>query len=309
VHVEGFYLMQHVPASCSVPILLVEQNVEYSLWEQRAAATRDAAERTRNLREYALTVKHERKAWRRARLCAAVTEDDRLMMSGSSDALEVGLVPDGTDHLRRRRAAKTTYRRAPQGRARIVYIANFAYQPNIDGAIHLCTEIFPLVRSRVPNARLVLVGNAPPPEVRALASRGSRIRVTGTVRSVTPYLRSADVVVCPLRIGGGIKVKMLEALNFGKATVSTSVGVQGLPGIDRSVVVQDDPELFARSVGRILTDARYRRSLERAAAAYGQKLPTWREAAESLANCYERLSALRTQAPAPTLGQRPALEG
>jgi polysaccharide biosynthesis protein PslH len=105
------------------------------------------------------------------------------------------------------------------------------------------------------------------------------------VARLEPYYDRATVVACPLRVGGGIKVKMLEALTRGKAIVSTSIGVQGLD--EAPVVVRDDPEEFARAAVRLLRDARARARLEARACAYAARLPTWGAAAEKLAACYE----------------------
>ena len=87
--------------------------------------------------------------------------------------------------------------------------------------------IFPLVLQAVPNAKLFIVGNEPPPSLLSL-TLNKQIEVTGYVDSLIPFYNLANVVVCPLRIGGGVKVKVLEALKAGKAIVSTSIGAQGL---------------------------------------------------------------------------------
>jgi glycosyltransferase involved in cell wall biosynthesis len=124
------------------------------------------------------------------------------------------VVPDAVDHL----GSAPLDAVAP--RPELVFVANFAYQPNVDAAFWLCREIFPRVREQVPEARALLVGNGPPQELQALACE--HIFVTGRVPSVAPSLDRAAVVVCPLRVGGGIKVKMLEALCRGKAIVASS---------------------------------------------------------------------------------------
>ena len=103
----------------------------------------------------------------------------------------------------------------------ILFVGNFAYEPNIDAALYFSNIIFPLILQDVPNAKLFIVGNDPPPQILSL-KMNRQIEVTGYVDSVIPFYRMTDVVVCPLRIGGGVKVKVLEALNAGKAIVSIS---------------------------------------------------------------------------------------
>jgi glycosyltransferase involved in cell wall biosynthesis len=171
-----------------------------------------------------------------------------------------------------------------------VFVANFAYEPNVDAAHWFCAEILPRILECVPEAHAVLVGNEPPPGV--LELRCEHVEVTGFVPSVRPYLDRAAVAVAPQRIGGGIKVKVLEALCRGKAVVSTSVGVQGLrPLAHESVVVADGPARFAAEYVRLLGDAEARREPERRAVALAGKLPTWDEAAAALLDCDRELAA------------------
>ncbi|MDQ4025272.1 MAG: glycosyltransferase family 4 protein [Actinomycetota bacterium] len=291
VHVEGFYLMQHVPDPCPLPVLLVEQNVEYVLWRQRAATAAGKHERDAAVTEYLRTLEAETAAWAQADLCAALTPDDAAIMRAALPGLDVRLVPDGIDHLPR-----TAARRVPQQPHAVVFAANFGYQPNVDAALYLCHEIWPRVERRRPDARLLLVGNAPPPEVVALGRRRGVV-VTGRVPSVDPFLESAALVACPLRIGGGIKVKMLEAMGRGKAIVTTTVGAQGLDAFAGSAfLVEDHPAAFAHAVVALLDDRRLRARLEEGARRAARSLPTWDEAASALGECYRDLVG---GAPAP----------
>jgi glycosyltransferase involved in cell wall biosynthesis len=302
VHVEGFYLMHHVPAGSGVPILLVEQNVEYTIWHQRMRLARGRGQHRRNLAEYAVTLQAEIEAWKRSSLCAAVTEEDRATMRAAVPDLDVRLIPDGADHVSTIGEASGGPGSAPAKTDEpvVAFVANFGYLPNVDAALYLTERIMPRVAAKVPSVKLFLVGNAPPPEIRAFES--DRVTVTGRVPAVEPYLDAADVVVCPLREGGGVKVKVLEALTRGKAVVTTSVGAQGLSSrATDALVVQDTARSFARAVTALLTDESQRRSLEKAAAAFAETLPTWNEAAAALAGCYQNLIArmVQTAAPAP----------
>jgi glycosyltransferase involved in cell wall biosynthesis len=266
VHVEGFYLWQHLPRG-RPPTVLVEQNIEWQLFAQRGM--RIAAHATRQA---------ELDAWRQADVLGALTDDDcDAMATGCGRA--VHLVPDGADHLVTSRLAPT----APRG-ARLLMVGNFGYEPNVDAALWLAGEILPRIRASLPDARLELVGASPPPEVRALAGPG--VEVTGRVADVAPFLEAADVVVCPLRVGGGVKVKMLEALTAGKAIVATEVACQGLGAARRAVGCAGSTEEFAARTVELLRNPRARARAERAAR--GVALPRWNDAAEALAECWER---------------------
>lgn len=278
IHVEGFYLMQHLRDIRPRPTVLVEQNIEYQLWEQRAAHARGAVA-WRHRREAERTRVAEQDAWTRADVVAALTEEDRTVIRGSGIP-HVPLVPDGV--------ARPDPGVAPTESERpvVTYVGNFAYEPNVDAAQYFVRRVLPRIVREVPDIHVMLVGNAPPAAVRALAGR--RVTVTGRVPDVGEYLRAARVVVCPLRIGGGVKVKMLEALAHGKAIVSTSVGTQGLgAGVRDALVEADEPAAMAAEITTLLRDPQRRHALEAAAGAHAATLPTWDDAAAALLDCYD----------------------
>jgi polysaccharide biosynthesis protein PslH len=290
VHLEGFYLAQHVPARAGLPTLLVEQNVEHRLWCQRADATTDASSRQRLLQEWWRTRAAEVRAWRQSSLCAALTDEDRAGMLEDAPELEVRIVPDGADHVSTIPPAPRRPLSQDSQRPLLVFVGNFGYEPNLDAALSLCREIMPRVRERIPAARLLLVGNGPPAELTAAARASGCVAVTGRVAAVEPFVDAADVVICPLRIGGGVKVKMLEALAHGKAIVTTPIGVQGLgPQAFDCVRIAHDPDAFAAATVDLLVRPAERLRLAARARAFAAELPTWDEAAEALLGCYEEL--------------------
>jgi polysaccharide biosynthesis protein PslH len=292
VHVEGYYLMQLLPLETQPPILLVEHNIEYLLNLQRMMLATSFQEISRFWHEYVYTLKWERIYWKRAATCVTLTPEDKNAMKKLEPYIHIEMIPDGVDHLDTNGASETfkSISKKKLGGARgscILLVGNFAYEPNIDAALYFSKHIFPLVLQGIPNAKLFVVGNEPPPSILSLGVN-KRIEVTGYVKSLTPYYRLADVVVCPLRIGGGIKIKILEALNAGKAIVSTSVGAQGLDlSTYKAVKVADGATHFAQSVVRLLQHPEERVKLEREAMAYARDLPTWDQASEGFAKCYE----------------------
>jgi glycosyltransferase involved in cell wall biosynthesis len=272
LHVEGFYLWQHVPDR-RPPTLLGEQNVEYQLWEQRALFEPSRATRTA-----------ERAAWDAADLLAAVTYEDSAVIAAATGRA-VRVVPDGCDHDTQ--IAHEVHVAGPSSVPAVTFVGNFAYEPNVDAGRWLADEIFPRVRARIA-ARLVLVGNAPPPELTALACED--ITVTGRVPAVEPWLDASAVVACPLRVGGGVKVKALEALNRGCPIVATPNCTPGIPGAEHAMRVAGTTEDFAQALIDVLTDAAERRRLAAAARACALALPTWKDAAAALADCWHTLA-------------------
>jgi glycosyltransferase involved in cell wall biosynthesis len=298
VHVEGFYLMQHVPEWVEAPVVLVEQNIEYELEQQRARAAHGDVMRLESMRRCAHTRAAELECWRRATRLATVTLEDRELIRAELPDADVSVVPDGADHVPALDEVAVAGRVDRPDRPLVVLLANFGYPPNVDAAEHLCRDILPAIHRGVADAHVWLVGNAPPLPVRALT--GDLVSVTGYVPDAVPYLDAADVVVCPLRIGGGIKVKTIEALRRGKAIVSSQVGAQGLCEQARSaLVIADDPSEFADAVAGLLRDPDRRVAVEAMAARAARRLPSWDESAAALGAIYDEL--LEAPALAPEL--------
>lgn len=297
VHIEGYYLLQHVPTKPEVPILLVEHNIEHLLALQRFMVAVTEQEKSYFWSEYIKTLKWEQLMWKRATVCVALTNEDKITMERLESNIDVRMIPNGSDHQKKIDDDATTllfnsfeHSVITDNCPSILFVGNFAYEPNIDAALYFSRHIFPLILKDVPHAKLFLVGNAPPLEICSLASN-KRIEVTGRVASLIPFYKHADVVVCPLRIGGGVKVKVLEALGFGKAIVSTSIGAQGLDlSTYRAVTVADEVTDFAEDVVRLLVRPEERHIQEREALAYATTLPSWDQVSEAFVRLYEEMA-------------------
>jgi polysaccharide biosynthesis protein PslH len=291
VHVEGFYLAQHLPPDPTVPTVLVDQNVEFELWRQRAdgaAGSGDDLVGSHWRREALRCRAAEMAAWRQATQCVTVTEDDAEVIRRVAPDVPVAVVPDGADHLPPHPARPLRCQREVAAEPRLMYLGNYAYEPNADAARFLVDEVLPLVRAAWPTAGLSLVGNAPPDWLRARAEADPRLEVTGLVPDVAAHLAACDVMVLPLRIGGGVKVKVLEGLAAGVPVVTTPAGAQGLPrGQGAPLVVDVDAGELARAVVRVLGEPSLRRSLAAAARHVAALLPTWDDAAAALLDVYD----------------------
>jgi glycosyltransferase involved in cell wall biosynthesis len=166
----------------------------------------------------------------------------------------------------------------------VTFVGAFKHPPNVDAAIWLGTEIMPILRRSSPGVTLSLVGDGPPASVRSLAA--DDVIVTGAVPSVEPYLDRASVVVAPVRMGGGMRVKVLQALARGKAVVTTSLGAEGLAAAPAGppLGVSDSTEDFAAAVARLLANPE-------AAAVLGRRARSFVEAHHGWARYRERLEA------------------
>lgn len=186
-------------------------------------------------------------------------------MSSMVDASRISVIPTGVD------LAKYRYDPAlrPVGPL-IIFTGSMDWEPNIDGVEFFCRDIWPKVLGQVPKARFRIVGRDPDYRVKKLASPS--VEVTGTVPSVIDHLREAAVLVVPLRIGGGTRIKIYEGMAMGKATVSTSVGAEGLDvRSGHDLLLADEPNQFAECIVTILRNEESRRRYEAAAAATVQQ--------------------------------------
>jgi glycosyltransferase involved in cell wall biosynthesis len=169
--------------------------------------------------------------------------------------------------------------------ARLVFTGSMDWYPNEDAIIHFMEAILPRLRRRIPGLTIAVVGRNPSERLKALgAAKG--VQITGTVDDVRPYVAEAAVYVVPLRIGGGTRLKIFEALAMGKAVVSTSVGAEGLPMTPGQHFLQaDSPEDFAKAVLALLEDVPRRRAIGEA----GRRLVEARYSWAQVGREFERL--------------------
>jgi len=173
------------------------------------------------------------------------------------------------------------------------------WEPNIDAMEFFCRDIWPAILAEFPDARFQVVGRNPHPRVRRLAS--ASVEVTGTVASVTDYLKAATVVIVPLRIGGGTRLKIFEAMAMAKAMVSTSIGAEGLDVAGgRDLLIADNAPSFAAGILQLLRQPELRRTYEQNAAALAARYD-WSQIARRFAEVLGKAGAdfRDQQAPLP----------
>ena len=172
---------------------------------------------------------------------------------------------------------------------RIVFTGLMTYRPNIDAALFLINDILPRLRRLRPEVALTVVGDGRAGDLALLRQPG--VTVTGWVSDVRPYLRSASVVVAPLRIGGGTRLKVVEALAMAMPLVTTTIGCEGLDvRHGEHLLVADDADQFARDVAGLLADPDRGRILGAAGRAVATASYSWDGAVQELEDLYGRLA-------------------
>jgi polysaccharide biosynthesis protein PslH len=171
----------------------------------------------------------------------------------------------------------------------LLFVGNFEYAPNVDAAQVLAKQILPQVRQHIPAARLLLVGNAPPPEIQALAD--DHITITGRVPDIRPYHMQASAFVCPLRVGAGIKNKVLEALAMGVPVVATLLSVDGIDVQHNHSALIADVDAMAGEIVRLLRDSTLQQNLAQNGRALIETQYSWGSKAEAYHTLYRQISA------------------
>jgi len=271
-----------------VPTLLFQHNVESRIWQRHAEVATHPAVRM-YLREQARRMAvFECAECRRFDHVVAVSPDDRDCFAEQFGVRHVSDVATGVDteyfHLAEHSAARANM---------LLFTGSMDWMPNEDAMVYFTEAIAPRLRTRFPDLALRIAGRNPTPTVRSLAGPG--VEVTGTVPDIRPHLEQASVVVVPLRVGGGTRLKIFEAMAMGKPIVSTSIGAEGLPvRHEEHLLVADTPEDFAGAVRRLLEDPGYATALGQRGAALVRSRFGWRQVAQQFADtCGEVAQARR----------------
>jgi polysaccharide biosynthesis protein PslH len=248
-------------------LVLDEHNIEHELLGRMAAVERSPLRRAYNRLEEHKFRRAELGSWRRFDGLVFTSDREREIAAGATPRPSA-VVPNGVD--------LDFYRptQVPEGSNDILFTGIQSYRPNHDAAMHFAREVLPLVRMEVPGARFRIVGQRPSEDLRRLA--GPDIDVTGWVDDLRPHFERAAVVVAPLRMGGGTRLKILEAFAAGRPVVSTPIGCEGLQVRDgEHLLVSDRPDVFARHVVRLLEDRRLGRQLAAAARRLAEREYGW----------------------------------
>ena len=264
-------------------LVLDEHNVEHDLMRRVASVESSWLRRVYQGMEQRKVRDEEIAAWRLADGCTVTSVQDERTVREAAPATPTRVITNGVDleHF-----APIPGAVAPDS---IVFVGSINYRPNTDAVLHFATRILPLVRRARPAATFAVVGQGAPAAVRRLEGPG--IRILGGVPDVRPHLADAAVVVVPLRMGGGTRLKVLEGLAMGKALVSTSLGCEGIDVEDgRHLLVADSPEQFAEAVVGLMADAELRRELGAAGRVLVERRYGWATAAAELEAFHRQLS-------------------
>jgi polysaccharide biosynthesis protein PslH len=283
----------NVPDGLPCPVVLFQHNVEAMIWERRTRVATNPIMRLYMAEQWRRMRRVEREQCRRFDHVVAVSPEDAAVFREAYGVERVSSVPTGvdTDFFR---PSGTVSRKA----ASIVFTGSMDWMPNEEGMVWFVEAILPRIEQAVPEATLTIVGRNPTARVKALAEGRPRVSVTGTVNDVRPYLEAASVVVVPLRVGGGTRIKIYEAMGMERAVVSTTIGAEGLDVRDGThLILADEAATFAEAVIALLRSPEQAEDIGQTAASHVRSHFGWGSVAEQFA---ERCSNAASLAERPS---------
>jgi glycosyltransferase involved in cell wall biosynthesis len=278
----GVQVYEYLPLVNSLPNVIVPYE-SYSLWLERAVE--EARGRVdRWTKRFQLRMARNYESWMFEGYDRAVvlTERDARALRDLNPQTPTVVIPNGVDI-----DFFTSTGYEPDEPA-LLFVGNYDYSPNADAALRLARNIFPRIKQQVPRAHLYLVGGNPPPELKACAS--DSIEVTGRVPDIRPYFEFSLIFVSPLRLGAGIKNKVLEAMAMEIPVVATLLSCDGIPVTQgRHVLMGETDEDLINAVLRLLRDANLRQTLRRNGRRLIEDHFTWQRVADQYESLYQQV--------------------
>lgn len=280
IHVDTIALAQFLDKKRPIATIVTHHNIESQLMERRAGAETGRLARRFLQREARKLRAYEAERIGGFNVNIFVSQTDEKTLSERVPGLRTAIVPNGVD---------IEYFTPSRGKdtPALIYTGGMNMFANRDAVMFFLNEIWPLIRQRVPGVRFFAVGQDPPKDLVALAARDPQVVVTGYVTDIRPLVWDASVYVVPLRVGGGTRLKVLDAMAMGKAMVSTTIGCEGLDvRSDEHLLVADTPEQFAEKTVMLLQDRNRRLLLGRAARDLVERRYSWRTIGGQLLDAY-----------------------
>lgn len=298
VQLEGIHLMAYLPIIRSArrpPLVICDwHNVESELMRQYSQHEPNLLRRAYAGKTARLMSEFEKRALREFDAHVVVSQKDAERLRNLNGDARVFVIENGVDTSYYSDALIEKAAAAPRdtlGKSRIVFVASMDYHANIEGAVSFARDVWPSLRAHQPELVFTIVGRDPSREVRALALTPG-IEVTGTVDDVRPFYRNAAAAIVPLNIGGGSRLKILEAMAAGVPVVSTTLGAEGLDvRHGENILIADTNEQLVEAITSVVEDQNRRNRLGSAGRALVSTHYEWAKLGGSLFELYQKLLA------------------
>jgi glycosyltransferase involved in cell wall biosynthesis len=238
--------------------VLFQHNVETTIWDRHLETAHSAPAKAFFRIQRNRMARYEGEVCRQAAHVVAVSKEDAERFRALFQTQRVSEVPTGVDVS----SFSPPRDRKVEHKADLVFVGSMDWLPNIDGCNYFVREILPLIRQKRPDCTFAIVGRSPGSGILEMAQADPKILVSGTVPDIRPYFWGSSVSVVPLRIGGGTRLKIFEAMAAQAPIVSTTIGAEGLPVVHgQNLCLADSPEAFANSCLELLNSAAERARL------------------------------------------------
>jgi sugar transferase (PEP-CTERM/EpsH1 system associated) len=267
-----------IPWNWPTPKVLFTHNVEATIWQRHYEVANNPIWKAISWREWRKMEAAEPRYLRLADRVLTVSETDRDAFTPFLDPRKLIVIPTGVD--------VDYFQPMPveETKNSLVFTGSMDWLPNEDAILYFVDAILPLIKAQLPEVSLEVVGRSPSRKLQALAEREKSVRLTGWVEDIRPFVARGSICIVPLRIGGGTRLKIFEAMAMSKAVVSTSIGAEGLPvRSGENILLADTPKQFAESVIYLLRDSDARTRLGSAARTLVLENYSWTKVAESFA--------------------------
>ena len=280
IHAETFYVMPHIPAT-SIPILMVEQTIEYSVYKHFVEDQAPFFIRPLLWIDVLKLKYWETKIWKRADKVVAMSDSDRKSMISLVPNLKIDIVPNGIDV-----EYFSKEKLEVKGRPKVLYVGNFKWLQNVEAAQVLLREVFPKILKKVPDAKLWIVGQYIPDEIKAKA--GKDIQITEAIPDMRDAYLNSSVLVTPIKGPGGTRLKILEAMASALPVVTTSVGAEGLNVVNgKHALISDNMDRLAELAAEVIRDKKMAKKLGDSAREFVIENYRWQISADRLDNIYK----------------------
>jgi glycosyltransferase involved in cell wall biosynthesis len=300
IHVDSLDLAEYLTHVVGIPVVCVHHDVEPMLLRRRAALERSRWRRAYIRHQAGLRERVERTWCPRVALNVAVSPKDGALLKHIAPEATVAVVPNGVDI--------DEFHPDDETGDGVAFVGGTTPFPNVDALSYFCQEILPHIARRRPGLRATWIGRASAQEQQHYRERYG-VALTGYVEDVRPSMRAAACHIVPIRVGGGTRLKILNAWAMAKPVVSTSVGCEGLAAIDgKNILIRDDPRDFAHAVAAVLDDESLRRRLGAAGRALVEQRYSWDVIGADLIETYQTLAGgggLRRSRPVRLISRAP----
>lgn len=281
IHAETFYVMPHIPQT-TIPILLVEQTIEYLVYRHFADGFRNFLIKPFLYIDVVKMKYWELRYWKMAKEVVAMSEKDKEIMTEEVGRLKVDIVPNGADS---QFFSELITHRSPT--PIVLYLGNFTWLQNREAVGVLINKVWPKIKQQLPRVKLWIVGKEAKAFFNKLSSVDIKVSEVSDIRSA---YQQASVLVAPIYGGGGTRYKNFEAFASGLPVVTTSIGIRGTDATDGiEVIVRDEPEDIAKAAVDLLTDQKLYKKIASNAQKMVKEKYDWDSIAKKLSQIYENL--------------------